>query len=202
MRKSVAADANSKDEQILAQAVHIFKQKGYHATSVQDIANAVGLQKGSLYHYISSKEELLYRIFERGTGALTLRLKEILSSDAPPPDKLRLAIQAHVVALCEQLDTYTVYLAERRTFSGRVQSRIRSEAERHARLLEDILRQGIEHGDWRPVDTKMTTHAILGMCNWMYQWYSPEGRLSPQAIADIFADLVINGLVAPAGKKK
>ncbi len=209
MRKSVAADvagktavaagrtaeAANKDEQILAEAVRIFKQKGYHATSVQDIADAVGLQKGSLYHYISSKEELLSKIFERGTGALTQRLQEIIASDAPPAEKLRRAMQAHVTALCDQLDSYTVYLTERRTLAGRIQSKVRAEAQRHAHLLEQIIQQGVRSGDFRAVDTKMTAHAILGMCNWMYEWYSPGGRLSPSEIADIFANLVIHGLM-------
>lgn len=201
MRKSVTVDAANKDEQIYVEAVRMFKEKGYHATSVQDIAEAVGLQKGSLYHYISSKEELLFKIFERGTGALTKRLQEIIASDLPPAEKLRLAMRAHVTALCEQLDTYTVYLTERRTLAGRIQTKVRAEAEKHARLLEQILQEGVRSRDLRPVDTKMTAHAILGMCNWMYQWYSPNGRLNPTEIADIFADLVLKGLTDPHHKR-
>lgn len=201
MRKTGSADLMSKDEQILTEAVRIFKQKGYHATSVQDIADAVGLQKGSLYHYISGKEELLSKIFERKTGALTLRLKEILSSQVSPSDKLRLAIKAHVVALCNELDTYSVYLAEHRTLAGHVQTKIRAEAQRHARILEQIIQEGVTQGEFRTMDTKIATHAILGMCNWIYQWYSPNGRLSPQAIADEFADLIISGMIHPSSSK-
>ncbi len=202
MRKGDAPDTLSKDEQIFAEAVRIFKEKGYHATSVQDIADAVGLQKGSLYHYISSKDELLYRIFERSTGALTEQLKQILSSSDNPTDKLRAAIRAHIIALCTHLDTYTVYLAERRALTGRVQNRVRQEAERHASLLEQIIAQGIAQGEFRTVDTKMATHAVLGMCNWLYQWYSPDGRLSPEQIAAIFADLILAGIVNTPGKRK
>ncbi len=194
MRKSVSADAPGKDEEIFAEAVRIFKQKGYHATSVQDIADAVGLQKGSLYHYISSKDELLYKIFERSTGALTRRLKDILASEAAPPEKLRAAMDAHLTALTNQLDLYTVYLSERRTLTGRVNARVRTEAERHARLIEQIVQEGITRGDFHRTDAKMAAHAILGMCNWLYQWYSPTGRLTPEEIARIFADLVLNGL--------
>src|SRR5512146_1074772 len=106
MRKALMAEPPNKEEKIFTEAVRIFKEKGYHATSVQDIADAVHLQKGSLYHYISSKEELLFKIFERGTGALTQRLKEIIASDLSPSDKLRAAIQAHIIALCEELDAY------------------------------------------------------------------------------------------------
>lgn len=194
MRKALTAEPPSKEEQIFTEAVRIFKLKGYHATSVQDIADAVHLQKGSLYHYISSKEELLLKIFERSTGALTQRLQEILSSDLSPTDKLQRAIDAHLVALTTQLDLYTVYLSERRVLTGRIHSQVRTEAERTARLLEQIIQEGIDAGDFRTTDSKMAAHAILGMCNWLYQWYSPTGRLTAEQIAAIFSDLVIRGL--------
>jgi AcrR family transcriptional regulator len=200
MRKSVSADAaNAKDapdmnDKIFAEAVRIFRQKGYHATSMQNIADAVGLQKGSLYHYISSKEELLFRIFERSTGALTQQLEEIIAAKDSPTDKLRRAIQAHLVALCEQLDIYSVYISERRALSGRYHAKVRAEGEKHARLLEQIIQQGIAGKDFRALDAKMAAHAILGMCNWLYQWYSPDGRLTPQQIAGIFSDLAVEGL--------
>lgn len=200
MRKNIKVDAAnrkndpSKEEQVFAKAVRIFRQKGYHAASMQNIADAVGLQKGSLYHYISSKEELLFKIFERSTGALTQQLTAIIASRDAPPNKLRRAIQAHLVALCQQLDIYTVYLSERRALSGRYHAKVRAEGERHARLLEQIIQQGIASKNFRAVDTKMAAHAILGMCNWLYQWYSPDGRLTPDAIAEIFSDLIIDGL--------
>lgn len=194
MHKTSVADIATKDEQIFTEAVRIFREKGYHATSMQNIADAVGLQKGSLYHYISGKEELLFKIFERSTGALTQQLEEIIASKTSPSAKLRQAIQAHLVALCEQLDIYSVYLSERRALSGRYHNKVRAEAERHALLLEQILQQGIDRKEFHAIDTKMVALAILGMCNWLYQWYSPDGRLSPEEISVIFSNLVVNGL--------
>jgi AcrR family transcriptional regulator len=194
MRKRVTTDMANKEEQILAEAVRIFRQKGYHATSMQNIADAVGLQKASLYHYLPSKQALLAKIFERSIGALTQQLETILASNDTPPNKLRRAVQAHVLALCEQLDTYTVYLSERRALSNRYHARVRAEGEKHARLIERILEEGIARKHFRAMDTKMVALAVLGMCNWVYQWYSPEGRLKPQEIAQIFADLVLEGI--------
>jgi TetR/AcrR family transcriptional regulator, cholesterol catabolism regulator len=194
MHKNVSADAANKDEQIFAEAVRIFGEKGYHAASMQNIADAVGLQKGSLYHYISSKEELLFKIFERSTGALTKALEAIIASHDSPKNKLHCAIEAHLTALCDHLDIYTVYLSERRVLSGRTRARVRAEGERHAQLLEQIIKEGIAKKEFRAVNSKMTAYAILGMCNWLYQWYSPAGRLSPREIAEIFSDLVIAGM--------
>ncbi len=194
MRKGGVAEEASKDEVIFAEAVRIFREKGYHATSMRNIADAVGLQKGSLYHYISSKEDLLFKIFERSSGALTQQLEAIVASNDSPPDKLRRAIESHLVALCDQLDIYTVYLSERRALGNRYHTKVRAEGEKHARLIEKILQEGIAHKDFRALDTRMVALAILGMCNWLYQWYSPDGRLTPQQIAVIFSDVVIDGL--------
>ena len=201
MRKSVVADAQTKDEQIFTEAVRIFREKGYHAASMQNIADAVGLRKASLYHYISSKEQLLSKIFERSTGALTQELEAIIASKDSPTEKLRRAIQAHLTALTDQLDIYTVYLSERRELAARVNAKVRAQAEQHARLIEKILEHGIKTGDFRATDIKMAALAIIGMCNWLYQWYSPAGRLKPAEIANIFSDLIAHGL-GPASKSR
>jgi AcrR family transcriptional regulator len=194
MRKRTMADIANKEEQILAEAVRLFRQKGYHATSMQNIADAVGLQKASLYHYLPSKQALLSKIFERSIGALTQQLEAINASTDSPADKLRRAIESHILALCDQLDTYTVYLSERRSLSTRYHTRVRAEGQKHAQLVERILEEGIARRQFRAMDTKMVALAILGMCNWVYQWYSPEGRLTPQQIAHIFADLILDGI--------
>ncbi|MBI3740441.1 MAG: hypothetical protein HY257_01630, partial [Chloroflexi bacterium] len=134
------------------------------------------------------------RIFERGSGALTQDLKDILASNAPPAQKIERAIEAHLRELCDQLPIFTVYLSERRALSGRHAAKVRAEGERHADLLEAIIKQGIQRRAFRSVDSKMAAHAILGMCNWLYQWYSPTGRLEPRQIARIFSDVVLRGL--------
>ncbi len=185
-----------KQAEIFAAAVSIFRQKGYHAASMQDLADAVGLQKASLYYYVSGKEDLLISIYERLTGAFTKQLAELVGAPLPPSQKLRGAIETHVSALCEQLGLFTVYLHEQKYLNGRQRSRIRAEGERHAQLLEAILREGIGTGEFRDCDVTMTVHAIIGMCNWLYQWYSPEGELTPREIASIFGDLVIEGVKA------
>jgi AcrR family transcriptional regulator len=194
MRKRVVIDLANKEEQILAEAVRLFREKGYHAASMQNIADAVGLHKASLYHYIPSKQALLAKIFERSIGALTQQLEAIHASNDSPADKLRRAIESHVLAMCERLDAYTVYISERRALSTRSYARVRAEGEKHARLIEKILEEGIACKQFRAMDTKMVALAILGMCNWLYQWYSPRGRLTPHQIAHIFADLVLDGI--------
>lgn len=195
-------ESQTKQEEIFSAAVRIFKQKGYHATSMQDLADAVGLQKASLYHYISSKEDLLLAVCERATGAFTEHLTRLAAAPAAPTAKLAQAIESYLVALCEQLELFTVYLREQPFFSGREKTRLRAQGEQHAQVIEEILEEGVRAGEFRALDVKMTAHAIVGMCNWLYQWYSPEGDLTPPEIAAIFSELVINGLIAPAPRRR
>ncbi len=194
-------NGQDKQAEIFAAAVRIFEKKGYHAASMQDLADAVGLQKASLYYYVSSKEDLLTLVYERSIGAFTRQLTELAAEPVAPAEKLSRAIEIHLVALSEQLELFTVYLHEQKFINGKLKSRIRAEAEHHTELLEAILQEGISTGEFRQVNVKMTARAIIGMCNWLYQWYSPEGRLTPREIADIFSDLMINGIKAGSRRK-
>jgi AcrR family transcriptional regulator len=192
--------SDDKQAEIFAAAVSIFRQKGYHAASMQDLADAVGLQKASLYYYVSSKEDLLLSIYERLAGAFTKQLTELVAAPLSPAEKLRRAVEIHVVALGEQLELFTVYLSEQKFLNGAPRSRIRAEAERHAELLEAILQEGILTHEFRDCNVKITVRAIIGMCNWIYQWYSSEGKLTPREIAVIFGDLVLDGVRTSPGR--
>lgn len=192
-----------KQQEIFAAALHLFQAKGYHGTSMQDLADAMGMQKASLYYYIRSKEELLVRVCERGTGAFTNELSEIVDSDLPAPEKLQRAIECHLVALCEQLDLFTVFLREQKFLGDAQKKKLRGEGKHHAELLAAILEQGVASGEFRAVNITVTALAIVGMCNWLYEWYSPDGTLQPREIAGMFTELVLNGLsLTPPTDKK
>lgn len=188
-----------KHQEIFAAALKLFQQKGYHGASMQDLAEAVGIQKASLYYYIRSKEELLVRVCERGAGAFTQELSEIVASEDTPTEKLQRAIEGHLVALCEQLDLFTVFLREQKFLGEAQKKKLRGEGKRHAELLAQILEHGVATGEFRRVDITVTTLAILGMCNWLYEWYSPNGMFQPREIAVMFSELVLTGL-APENK--
>lgn len=192
----------TRESEVFETATRVFRAKGYHGTSMRDIADALGIQKPSLYHYISGKQDLLFRIFERGTGALTDQLDEIVRSDASATVKLERAIESHLTALCDQLEFFTVYLREQKFFSGKQMQQVRSEGKRHAELLEKIVNQGIAAGEFRQTDAKVTALAIIGMCNWLFQWYSPTGRMRPDEIAAVFSNLMLDGLHASSKKPK
>jgi len=186
-----------KQAEIFSAALRLFQEKGYHGASMQDLADAVGMQKASLYYYFRSKEDLLVLVCERGTRALTRELSAIVDAALPPSEKLRRAIECHLVALCEQLELFTVFLHEQKFLSEHQKRRLRGEGKRQAELLEAIIAEGVQTGDFRTVNVPVTVLAILGMCNWLYEWYSPTGPLTPREIAALFSEIVLNGL-APA----
>jgi AcrR family transcriptional regulator len=186
---------HDKRAEIFAAALHLFQAKGYHGASMQDLADAVGMQKASLYYYFHSKEDLLVLVCERGTNALTTELVELTASDLSATEKLKHAIEYHLIALCEQLDLFTVFLREQKFLNATQKQRLRGAGKKHAELLGAILEQGIASGEFRSLNVRVTTLAILGMCNWLSEWYSPDGPLTPREIAAILSDLVWRGLV-------
>jgi TetR/AcrR family transcriptional regulator, cholesterol catabolism regulator len=198
VRKNGSSNSQDKHAEIFSAALRLFQAKGYHGASMQDLADAVGMQKASLYYYFSSKEDLLVLVCERGTSAFTQELNDIVASDLSATEKLKRAIECHVVALCEQLDLFTVFLREQKFLSDLHKTRLRGEGKHHAELLAQILEQGIAAREFRPVNVTVTTLAILGMSNWLYEWYSPDGARTPSEIATILSELVLNGLKQPA----
>jgi TetR/AcrR family transcriptional regulator, cholesterol catabolism regulator len=186
-----------RGEEVYEAALRLFREKGYHATSMQDIAGVVGLYKGSLYHYIGGKEDLLVQVFERAMDALLDEVERIASdSAARPTAQLRAIILAHVQAVATNLDALTVYLHEWRALGGESLARVQAQRERYVQLINAVVERGLAVGEFRSSDARIATLGLLGMCNWLCQWYQPGGRLSPSEIGERFADLVLEGLRA------
>jgi AcrR family transcriptional regulator len=184
-----------REDQLLQTATRLFREQGYHNTSMQDLADALGLQKGSLYYYIESKEELLRRLLERATSFLAIRIDEIYATDLPPAEKLRRALENHAVAMMEHLDLVSVYLQEYRNLPPKRLQEALAVRKHYEQVLMQILEDGIASGDFRPVDVKMAVFGLLGMVNWTHQWFSPEGPFPSQEVAAVLSDLALQGLV-------
>jgi AcrR family transcriptional regulator len=185
-----------REDQLLESALRLFKEKGFHHTSMQDLADALDMQKGSLYYYIDSKEELLRRLLERATSFLAFQIDEIYESDLPPADKLRWALENHGETMMAQLDLVSVYLQEYRNLPPDRLEEALAVRKHYERVLMQILDDGIARGDFRPVNVKMAVFGLLGMLNWTHQWFSPEGKFSAHQVAAMLADLALGGLLA------
>jgi AcrR family transcriptional regulator len=186
--------ASPREEEILAAAARAFREKGYHGTSVRDIAESVGLLKGSLYHYIRSKEELLARLFDGALEDTVRELATIASTDRPPSERLREMVKAYVASLTENLDAVALYLREWRSLPAPELARVRSRRRAMRGLFEDVIDEGVRAKEFVASDAKLSALAILGMCNWIYEWYRPRGRLRPEQLADELADRALRSV--------
>lgn len=185
----------AKEQEILAVAAQLFKAKGYRATTLEDIAAAVGMLKGSLYYYIRSKEELLHMVVRDPIRQAYNTLEEIVHSDAPTTTKIALAIANHLSMFHEHYPHIAVYLHDFHNLTQKLEQNAIETPKHYQQLWAQLLQQGIETKELRQdLDVKVAGYAMLGMCNWLYRWYKPDGNMSASAIADIFTKLTLEGL--------
>ena len=187
-------------DEILAAAAQIFSQKGYHATSMQDIAEAVNLQKGSLYHHISSKQEILVNLLDHALDLLIADMEVVLQSPLPPDAMLRQAMRVYLTSILEHRDLAAVLLIEHRSLDPELHARHIPRRDRYEKLWRDLILLGREQGIFTCSDPDMTVRALLGELNWTITWYRPDGPLSPQGIADQYADLILTGISVRRGQ--
>jgi AcrR family transcriptional regulator len=174
------------------QAARLFAEKGYHGTSIGDLAEAMGVQKGSLYAHISSKQDLLYETMAEGARAFHAGLDEI-PEDAPVTEKIRLTLRSHLRVVADQLDVATVFVQEWRYLEGKRRDEIVGERRRYEERIRALFREGRDLGELRS-DLEDTTAALLFLsaANWAYTWLRP-GRDTDE-LADRFYDLLLDGM--------
>ena len=182
-------------EGIIEAAAKIFSEKGFHATSMQDIADAVNLQKASLYHHFSSKQEILADILDHAFDLINNRLELVLSQSLSPDEKLRQAMISYFQTIAENQNLSAVLLLELRSLDPELKVRQASRREKFERLWRDLIIEGKQQGIFNDVDPSLTGKAILGVMNWTVTWYRSDGPRSAREIADLFADLLLDGLL-------
>lgn len=182
-------------EDILEAAAQVFRQKGFHGASMQDIAKAVNLQKPSLYHHVSSKQEILLALLDRALELLLERISAISSQDVPADQKLREMIQAYLQILAENMDLSAVLLFEHRSLERKQHARHVPNRDRFEALWRDVLTEGVMTKRFHCEDPALTTRAILGILNWTITWYNSDGTLDIDEIADHYSNLLLNGLI-------
>ncbi|HEV2009733.1 MAG TPA: TetR/AcrR family transcriptional regulator [Candidatus Limnocylindria bacterium] len=192
-RKTRAA---AREKAIRAAALRIFRQKGYHAASMQDIADAVGLYKGSLYYYVSSKEELLVQLFEGRAEQVLREIDAAASGSGIARERLRAMVRAYVIGVLRNLDSVHVYLREEQALPPPALRQVHRQQHDMRDHFERVIVEGMREGDFVRSDPKLAALALLGMCTWVHRWYRPRGRLGEAAIADDLAERAVRMLSA------
>lgn len=183
---------DNKYEKILLTSAKLFSQKGANGTSFQMIADKVGLDKSTLFHYFKSKEELVLRVLEKSVDTIDKDLEEIIANaELTPESKLKKAIDNHLNSLVEYFDNVNVYLYELRSLSKKNQAIYLKKRKKYERGFEKIIIEMKAKEYFNGLDTKIVTYGLLGMLNWVTKWYKKDGPLAMSDIAEIFYRMTV-----------
>ncbi len=179
-------------------AAGLFAGQGYRATTLSDIAEALGVKKASLYHYIGSKEDLLTAIYQQIFDRIEATVGPLASLDFSPDERLRRMLHAHITVVAEELDMLAVTFREETELPDKHQRLIKRRKRRYDRLFEDVLEEGKRAGVFRAdLPSRLAVFGMLGACNWMYKWYDPA-KGSAESIGAVFALLFESGIATGA----
>jgi TetR/AcrR family transcriptional regulator, cholesterol catabolism regulator len=181
---------------LLDAAAECFRDKGYVGTSVQDIASAVGLLKGSVYHYIRSKEDLLFAVVDEHHRAVFENVERTKTANASYVEKLRSFFEWHVSYNASHSARASVFYNEYRYLSADRLAHIIAARDAYENEVRLLLLEGREAGVVRlDVDPKWGAMFILNVLNSVHQWYGEEGSLDPDGVAEQFAGMLLDGLL-------
>jgi AcrR family transcriptional regulator len=183
---------SSRRSELTRQAARLFAEKGYHGTSIGDLAEAMGVQKGSLYAHIQSKADLLWEVARDGAAAFHLALGAVDDS-LPATEKIRLGLRAHLRVVAEQLDVATVFIREWRYLEGERREEFLAERRRYEERFRALFREGRELGELRTdLDDATATLLALSAANWAYTWITPQ--TDTDELADRFYAFLLDGM--------
>jgi AcrR family transcriptional regulator len=192
---------SSRQAEVTQAAIEIFWQKGYRAASIQDVADRVGVLKGSLYYYIDSKEDLLWRIIEDVHKEWSEILQKANGMDAPPVDQIHAFIKLHVEWYLVNLKEVSVFFREWQHLTGERLKTVRTRRRRYEEVIRDLIEaaQRDRDGDVSPsLDVHYAARYVLAAVNAVPDWYKPTGSDSPADVASAYADMTVGLLTGTA----
>ncbi|HTQ97694.1 MAG TPA: TetR/AcrR family transcriptional regulator [Candidatus Acidoferrum sp.] len=181
-------------EEVLHSAANIFFAKGFHATSIEDVARDVGMLKGSLYYYIKSKEDLLFRLLMAGIEDGDAFIARQIDPGRDPLEQLESAIRAQIDYIIQNRVPFGLFLHEFDSLSGKRQHKLISVMARYNSRFVDLVRRGQETGTVVEGEPWIIVNGILGMCNWLYRWYDPDHEADSDRIKNIFVRIIFDGI--------
>jgi TetR/AcrR family transcriptional regulator, cholesterol catabolism regulator len=190
----VRAATDSRQE-ILRTAVRLFHRRGYDATSMNDVAAALKFSKGGLYHHFQSKDEILFSLMEQAMEIAEERVMGPVRNIVDPDQRLRHLIRCHVEVVLSPYDReISIMLHENHPLPPSLRRKINRRKKDYVHFVENVVAdvQRGRHGANR-VSARAATFALLGMINWLYQWYRPEGSLNAEQLAQQYTDLFFEG---------
>ncbi len=182
---------------MLQSAANIFFAKGFHATSIEDVARDVGMLKGSLYYYIKSKEDLLFQLLLAGIEDGDSYIAQHIDPQGDAVEQLERAIRAQIDYIIQNKVPFGLFLHEFDSLSGKRQHKVTAVMSRYNSRFVDLVKRGQEEGKLIDGEPWLIVNGILGMCNWLYRWYDPDQVSSPEQVKQVFVKLLLDGIRKP-----
>jgi len=181
---------------IIGAAANLFGEKGYHGTSVRDISSEVGIMAGSLYSHIESKQQILAEILRAYSVRAHAVLVPLETAPLSTREKLRAVFATYFRLISESPATARVAVHDARSLEPAAFAEARQRRRTTQAIVSRIVQHGIDAGEIREVNTTLVSMAVFSIANWAVEWYDPAGEIDPEDAAELFADLLLDGLVA------
>ncbi len=189
------AEVISRREIILQEAAHLFREKGYPAANLRELARRAGIQGGSIYHHFASKQEILFQLMDHTMSDMIERLTARLEGAVTPLEKLQRLVYFHIEYFVTGPDQTYITDDELRNLEKQNYLEIVAKRDRYQTIVEGILADGKEEHGWMLDDPKLYTRALLKMCAGVATWYKLDGPLSIAQVAEAYTNLLCNGLL-------
>jgi AcrR family transcriptional regulator len=193
-RTASKAKPETRLEEVLQSAANIFFAKGFHATSIEDVARDVGMLKGSLYYYIKSKDDLLFQLLMAGIEDGDAYIAKHIDPAGQPVAQLERAIRAQIDYIIQNRVPFGLFLHEFDSLSGKRQHKLISVMSRYNSRFVDLVRRGQETGRLIEGEPWLIVNGILGMCNWLYRWYDTDHISDPEQVKQVFLRMILHGI--------
>lgn len=190
----MAESTVQRRDELVAAAEKLFAERGYAASSVRDIAEALDIQAGSLYAHIETKEDLLWEVLSAAADRFFAAVEPIVASDLLTIEKLRRLIAAHVAVVTGNVTAASVYSTQWRHLEEPRRALFAARRDAYEDIVRGLVRDGIREGVLADVDEKFAALLILSSINWVYQWYSADGPMTPEEISRKLTEMLFNGL--------
>jgi AcrR family transcriptional regulator len=181
------------EEEIIRVATQCFSERGYHATTVEEIAAHVNISRVTFYTYFENKEALLQTIFDQRLRTYQEELETILAAPHSHREKLRRIVAHQVASLTADQPAIQIFISEEKSLPPRIGRRVRAIYSKIDRLLEQEASNGIAAGELIDIPPRLLTYALMGMCNWLYRWYQPDGPFTQDVIVATFTHILESG---------
>ncbi|PZS30399.1 MAG: hypothetical protein DLM61_10765 [Pseudonocardiales bacterium] len=181
-------------------AARLFQLRGINSVTLHDVAAEVGLSKAALYHYFDTKDDLVRHIFSGWADASVVPFREIAEATLGPESKLRRIIALRIEQMVSDTDLFVLSMQEESSLPAGVREEFRQSKRDADHIVRQIIEEGQASGVFTPIDSHLIEFAIMGMCNWLWKWYDPNGVQSPAAITEAFIEIILRG-ICPAAER-